>query len=146
MNFQECLKLGKYYELETLKHIKYDTYEFSIGKCKEWDIKTINNEVNTYYEVKSDLVAYKYGNICIEFNCSKKDSGITATTADYWVYYVIEDRKLNKYKAYIIPTVELKQMIQDKLYTRIVKCGDGFNASCYLFKMTLFDKYKLVIE
>jgi len=146
MNFQDCLKLGKYYELETLKHIKYDSYEFSIGKCKEWDLKTINNSINTYYEVKSDLVANKHGNICIEFNCSKKDSGITATTADYWVYYVIEDKVLNKYKVFIIPTIELKEMIQDKLYTRIVKCGDGFNASCYLFKMSLFDKYKLVIE
>ena len=146
MNFRDCLKLGKYYELETLKHIKYDSFEFSVGNCKEWDIKTINSNVNTYYEVKSDLVAYKYGNICIEFNCSKKNSGITATTADYWVYYVIEDKQLNKYKVFIIPTSELKEMIEDKLYTRIVKCGDGFNASCYLFKMNLFDKYKLIIE
>jgi hypothetical protein len=145
MNFQECLKVGKYYELETLKHIKYNTYEFSVGICKEWDIKTITDDKTIYYEVKSDLTAIKYGNICIEFNYKKKDSGINITTADFWVYYVIEDRKLNLYKVFIIPTNIIKEMINNKLYTRIVKCGDGYNSSCYLFKMDLFESYKLII-
>jgi len=145
MNFQECLKFGKTYEVETLKHIKYDTYEFSVGRCKEWDIKTINDKQETYYEVKSELNCFKYGNICVEFKCSNKDSGINATTADYWVHYAIIDRKINTYDVCIIPVKDLRQMVEDKLYTRIVKCGDGFKSMCYLFKMTLFDKYKLTI-
>ena len=144
MNFQECLKFGKYYEVETLKHIKYDKYEFSIGKFKEWDIKTTKDSIETYYEVKSELNCFKYGNILVEFSCNKKDSGINATTADYWVHYAIKDKLLNTYDICIIPVIELKEMILNKKYHKIVNTGD-FNCGCYIFKKSLFDKYKLSI-
>lgn len=145
MNFQECLKFGKYYEVETLKHIKYDSYEFSIGKFKEWDIKTIKDNQVSYYEVKSEMNCFKYGNILVEFSCNKKPSGINATTADYWVHYAIIDKKLNTYDICIIPVNELKEMINKKLYHKIVRTGD-FDCECYIFKKSLFDKYKLVIK
>tara|TARA_R110000868_G_scaffold352655_1_gene613902 strand:- start:306 stop:746 length:441 start_codon:yes stop_codon:yes gene_type:complete len=144
-SFKSCLAFGKIYERETLKHIKYDTHEFSIGNCKEWDIKTLNDGVETYYEVKSEVNCFKYGNICVEYKCNNKDSGINATTADYWVHYAIKDKIKNIYDVRIIPVKELRQMITDKLYTRIVYCGDNNNSACYLFKMNLLDKYILPV-
>ena len=145
MNFWELLKFGKYYELETLKYIKYDSYEFSIGAFKEWDIKTIKDNKETYYEVKSENNCFKYGNILIPFSTGGQAGGIDATTADYWVHYAIKDKELNKYELRIIPVKELKQMIYEKKYHKIVKSGLCNNVMCYIFKMSLFDNYKLSI-
>ena len=143
MNFWELLKFGKYYEVETLKHIKYDSFEFSIGAFKWWDIKTIKDDLTTFYEVKTELNCFKYGNMLFEFNRQGKPSGIASTTADYWVHYAIIDKALNKYELRIMPVEDIRKMITDKLYTKIVLAN---KCQCYIFKMSLFDKYKLIIE
>jgi hypothetical protein len=145
MNFQELLKIGKYYELETLKHIEHDKFEISQGACKEWDIKTTKDNIETYYEVKTEMNCFKYGNMLFEFSRGKKASGINATTSKYWVHYAIKDKTLNKYDLRIIPVEDIKQMIKDKLYHKIVISGLCHNCECYIFKMSLFDKYKLTI-
>lgn len=143
--FRKCLEFGKIYERETLKHIKHDSYEFSIGKCKEWDIKTIKDGVETYYEVKSELNCFKYGNILVEYSCNGKPSGIAGTTANYWVHYAIKDKIKNIYDLTIIPVEDLRKMVEDKLYHKIVNYGDC-NCFSYIFKMSLFDKYLLPIQ
>lgn len=143
-SFKSCLAFGQIYERETLKHIKYDTYEFSIGKFKEWDIKTTTDDIDTYYEVKSELNCFKYGNILVEYSCNGNPSGIAGTTADYWVHYAIKDKIKNIYELRIIPVRELRQMIEDKLYHKIVNYGDC-NCFSYIFKMGLFDKYLLPV-
>ena len=143
--FRKCLEFGKIYERETLKHIKHDSYEFSIGKCKEWDIKTIKDGVETYYEVKSELNCFKYGNILVEYSCNGKPSGIAGTTANYWVHYAIKDKINNIYDLTIIPVEDLRKMVEDKLYHKIVNYGDC-NCFSYIFKMSLFDKYLLPIQ
>tara|TARA_R110000868_G_scaffold120915_4_gene320908 strand:+ start:188 stop:616 length:429 start_codon:yes stop_codon:yes gene_type:complete len=142
MSFWELLKFGKYYEVETLKHINYDTYEFSIGAFKWWDIKTISDNKETYYEVKTELNCFKYGNILFEFSRRTKPSGIASTTADYWVHYAIIDKALNKYELRIMPVEDIRQMINNKLYSKIVNAN---NCQCYIFKIDLFNKYKLIV-
>ena len=137
--FKECLEFGKIYERETLKHVEYDSYEFSEGKCKEWDLKTIKDNNITYYEVKSEVNCFKYGNVLVEFTYNHQPSGINATTADYWVHYAIKDTKKKEYNLSIIPVKELKEMIKNKLYHKIVFSG---NSDCYIFRMSLFDKYR----
>jgi hypothetical protein len=42
-----------------------------------------------YYEVKSDRKAHATNNICIEYECSQKPSGINVTQADFYVYFII---------------------------------------------------------
>lgn len=141
-SFQELLEFGKSYERETLKYLMYDSYEFSVGAFKEWDLKITKDNVDTYYEVKSELNCFKYGNILVEYSkLDNSKSCITATTADFWVHYAIKDKAKNIYDICIIPVKDLKKMIEDKLYHRVVKCGSGNGALCYLFKMSLFDKY-----
>ena len=145
MDFKKSLEFGKIYESETLKYLEYDNVEFSIGKCKEWDIKTTKDNKETYYEIKADLVAYKYGNLCIEFKCSNVDSGISSSIADYWVYYVIKNKEKKLYDVYKIPTDDIKTLIKNKSFHRKVRCGDYNNAECYLFSSSLFSNYKLLL-
>tara|TARA_R110000868_G_scaffold6452_12_gene36600 strand:- start:1532 stop:1978 length:447 start_codon:yes stop_codon:yes gene_type:complete len=139
--FNNCLNQGKFYELETLKYIKYDTYNISKGIFKEWDIEAYQSKVPIYYEVKSETNAFKYGNLCIEFKCNNKDSGVNATIADYWVHYAIKSKELNIYDLFIIPIMDLRQMIIDKKYNRIIKGGDGKRSECYIFNMKTFNEY-----
>jgi len=129
--------------METLKHIKYDKYECSKGNFKEWDLEVYYNRVPIYYEVKSETNAFKYGNLCVEYENNGITSGIDGTLADYWVHYAIKDKEKNIYDLFIIPTANLRQMIKDKKYYRDIIGGDNKKTKCYLFKMTDLEKYKI---
>lgn len=94
MAFTKDLAIGRSAEKEFAK-VLLDTkhiinLEFSQGKFKDWDIKT--NEIPEWevtYEIKSDTMADKTGNFVIEFRGSKWNaSGIYASKADYIVYYI----------------------------------------------------------
>lgn len=141
--FNSCLNQGKFYEVETLKYIKYDTYEFSKGNFKEWDIEVYYNRVPLYYEVKSETNAFKYGNLCIEYENNGRTSGIDGTLADYWVHYAIKDKENNIYDLFIIPTANLRQMIKDTKYIKTIVGGDNKKTKCYLFRMLDLQKYKI---
>jgi len=140
-NWINCLSQGKRYEQETLKYLDYDEIEMSEGRCKEWDIKITKNNQIQYIEVKSELLAGKTGNICIEYECNDEPSGIRATIAEYYFCYVLYDYK--PYEVYKIPVKILKQMIIDKKYNRDCKGGDGFRARMFLFRKELFNNYLL---
>ena len=58
-----------------------------------------------------------------------------------YVYYIINDDK--DYNAYIIPTLELKEMIEQKIYFKTVKGGDRWASKGYLFKLSCLSKYKV---
>jgi hypothetical protein len=139
--FTSCLSQGKFYEQETLKYIDHDAHEFSVGKCKEWDIKVSKQGLPVYYEVKSETNAFKYGNLCIEYEYNDGKSGIDATIADYWVHFAIKDKAKNIYTLFIIPTGELRQLITDEKYLRKITGGDRNLSKCYLFRMTDLKKY-----
>ena len=143
--FTNCLSQGQFYEKETLKYIDHDTYKFSVGKCKEWDIEVYKHGVPLYYEVKSETNAFKYGNLCIEYEYNEGKSGIDATIADYWVHYAIKDKAKNIYSLFIIPTAELRQLIIDKKYLRKITGGDRNLSKCYLFRMTELSDYNVEI-
>jgi len=138
MGFIDCLKLGAYYEDETVKyyvnkgytHIKDGNYK---KKCLEYDIIMSKDNIEIKIEVKSDRMAKKTGNIFIEYESNKKPSGISATKSDIYVYYIINDDK--DYNAYIIPTIELKEMIEQKKYFKKISGGDGWRSKGYLFKI-----------
>jgi hypothetical protein len=140
MTFIKDLKRGLKYELEFLKYIDYDTYEQSKGVFKDYDISIYKNGVNTTYEIKADFLSYKTGNICIEFECNNKASGIISTKSNYYGYFIIHD---DIYDLYIIDTNIIKFMINDKKYKKILNGGDGKRAKFYLFDLNLFKNYKI---
>jgi len=146
MGFIDCLKLGAHYEDETVKyyvnkgykHIKDGNYK---KKCLEYDVIMCKEEEELKIEVKSDRMAKKTGNIYIEYECNGKASGISTSTSNIYVYYIINDDK--DYNMYLIPKLELKEMIEQKKYLRKVKGGDKWLSRGYLFKLCNLTKYKV---
>jgi len=144
-NFFRCLEQGKKYEQEFLNYITYDKYEFSPAGCKEYDIKATTSGIETYYEIKSDKLSAKTGNMCIEYSYRGNPSGINATIADYWGYFVI--REDGKFDLYIIPILELKNiLIDNKKYIKDVKGGDNRYSGLYLVSLKLLEKFKYINE
>lgn len=143
--FSKCLEQGNFYEEELKQYINYDSFETSksLKNFKDWDVKTIKDGETTLYEVKSETNASKTGNICIEFSNSNKPSGIDATKSNFWCHYVIHDKENNIYDLYIIPTGDLRKIIDDKQYFRRMRGGDGGRAEFYLIKINTIKKYKI---
>lgn len=142
-NFIRCLKNGKLYEKECLKYINHKSYIQSIGNCKEWDIEiTKDNDKKVKIEVKSDRHINITNNICIEYNCNNKPSGITSSTSHYWVIFEVYNE--NDYNMYVIKTKIIKDMIKDGRFKKDIRGGDGLRSQLYLFDKNLFEKYIMV--
>jgi hypothetical protein len=139
MNFKNDLKFGKKYEMELLKYLDYDIYKTKDGLFKEYDLKIYKNNKAIRYEVKADRLSYKTNNIAIEYECSKKDSGITTTTSKYYAYFIIKPN--DNYDLYIIPTKDIKTFIKENKYIRIVNGGDNYNSKMYLFNVNIFKDF-----
>jgi len=137
--FYDCLKSAKKYEAETLKYLNFDTFEFN--DTSSHDIKIIKDGIETLIEVKSEALAYKTGNICIEYFCRGKPSGISVTKSEYYYIYVVKDEK--EYRLFKIPVEDIKNMITDKLYTRECKGGDDMASKMYLFKINNILNYEI---
>jgi hypothetical protein len=142
--WEACLEQGLYYERELLKYIKYDSYETSEDKglFLDWDIKTLYNNKEETYEVKSDEISSRTGNICVEYASSGKPSGITSTKADYWVNFSLFP---TRYELHIIPIDILREMIKNKQYVRSCKGGTGMRSEMYLISKASLAGYKINI-
>ena len=135
-NFKNDLKNGQKYEVIARDYFKYKKCFAPRGKFKEYDF-ILDDKIKV--EVKSDYIAYRTGNVVIEYMCNNIDSGINATTADYWIYFVINS---NDYDVYKISTFKLKK-ICDK-YGRKIRGGDGRRSCMYLLKICHLEKYIII--
>jgi hypothetical protein len=95
----------------------------------------------SFIEVKSEKLASKTGNICIEYFCRGKPSGISVSIAQYYFIYVVKNDK--EYRVFKIPTIELKYLIKNKLYIRECNGGDDMASKLYLFKIDMLKSYEL---
>ena len=141
MGFKQDLELGNIYEQRSCKWIekvKGATCEVSVGKFKPYDIKATKGGEVSLIEVKCDRMASKTGNIAIEFRCSGVGSGITTTGSDFYHYYILPENVM-----YEIPTDVIRRMIEMKVYERTVRGGDGYRSEMYLFKLGLFEIYRI---
>lgn len=137
--FYQDLQTGQYYEIELMKFIKYKEYEQSQGNFKEYDLKVFKKNGSTStYEVKADKMINITGNICIEYMCRNKPSGINTSTAKYWA--IFECKGMN-YTIYKIPRKILMEYIENKKYFKDVNGGDNMASKLYLFKKDLFIDY-----
>lgn len=106
-NFDLCLQFGEKYENELQKILE-----------------------SKQIELKTDRVCQTTGNVFVEFESRGKQSGISVTTAIYWVYCLWTDKF--KDQTYVfIPTRRLKKLIKDNEY-RIMKGGDNWTSKGYL--------------
>jgi hypothetical protein len=138
--FQNDLKFGQKYEKLLLSLLPHDDYVLTCGYCKEYDFKLIKDDKTTIYEVKADRRAINTRNATIEFECNNKPSGIQTTIADVYAYFVC--KPMGAYDLYLIPTCEMRQMIVDKKYKRLVRGGDGYKSHMYLIGLELLERYR----
>jgi len=136
MGFASDLKMGNEYEQKYIDMIDYDSYEISKGCFKPYDIKVMNGDITTTYEIKADRMTARTGNVVIEYKCNGKPSGITSSEADYWVYFIVGTTEYIK-----IPTNVLRQFILEKKYKNSVSGGDGYRSQMYLFPKNVFEDY-----
>ena len=138
-NFKICLEFGKLYEKLLAVILPNDCFMIMDGNFKYFDVIINHKGKQTKYEVKADKLTAKTNNITIEFNYNDKPSGISETMADYYAYFVIHSEE--KYDLYLIPVEEIKKIIKDNPFNRVVNGGDNNKSKMYLFKLDLFKKY-----
>ena len=136
MGWTKDLALGEACQEELVQLLGCKDYTMSTGCFKEYDLIADGLK----YEVKADRLTQKYGNLCIEYECNGKPSGISSTEADKWAYFVL-DSDTEYTDCYLIPTEVIKAAIAEKKYHRVTSGGDGHRAQLYLFRRDLFKDY-----
>tara|TARA_R100000231_G_scaffold139219_1_gene119679 strand:- start:1264 stop:1686 length:423 start_codon:yes stop_codon:yes gene_type:complete len=110
---------------------KFDL-DLTYGEIREEKIAEMLT--NKKVEVKSERNIWQNtGNICIEYECWNKPSGIRATESDYWFHNLcIGDEE---YCTLVFKTDTLKKIV-DKLDTfKTVSGGDGNASRMYLVNL-----------
>jgi len=86
-----------------MKYSSSFTYDLHLGEqAEDWAKELFGN---AKVEVKNDSMAHQTGNMFIEVYSRNKASGISTTTADYWLY------KINDV-AIVISTPKLKELVK----------------------------------
>jgi len=136
MQFKQDLKEGQMIEdemIDLLKGIDSLVIKAPNGQFKDYDF--IIDDIK--YECKYDKLASKTGNICIEFECNDKPSGITSTKAKYYIIKTLD----NVYK---IKVSRINKIIKRNSF-KIVNGGDGYRSKMYLINKSYFEKYIITL-
>lgn len=89
---------------------------------------------NGKIEVKSERGMWmKTGNIAIEFESYGKPSGIAATEADYWFHKLCVGEDV--FATLVFKTENLKRIIKNLDYVKVVKGGDNYASKMYLVNL-----------
>lgn len=144
MSFKQDLELGERAEYAMVRilntEMKLDCYKKK-GEFKGWDIK--DRRFGWKFEVKYDRESKKYGRTAIEFRSNGVLSGISTTTADFWIQ-IYHYKGLWWYQ--IMSVKDLKYLVKNyyKQFPRSMfrDIGDGADAICIPCKTFELWKYK----
>lgn len=124
------------------------------GNHKEFDhtIVLANGEFTA--EWKMDLLCRNTGNCFVEYWCRGKDSGIHATTSDYWAQVIFSKVYPGKVRFGIWKTPDFVELTKTRMFREGVPGGDkwrdgpnGRAAVGYLVKeFRLFDSDYLLVD
>jgi hypothetical protein len=106
------------------------------GKFSEYD--AVLDGVR--YEFKAERVIERYGNICIEHTADSKPSGISITTADYYVIMSVVDDVVVEW--WRIPVSVIKEKIAAREYHKDMRGGYKWLSQFYLFRKNIFDEWR----
>lgn len=134
-NFLNDLKKGQIYELKATEYFDYEKVFFPKGHFSDYDFIL---DDNIKVEVKSDRKASRSGFLSIEYQNNKCPSGIYATQADFYMYFINYEKHDEVFK---IPTNELIKLCKTK--GRKISGGDGNRARFYLINKLEVEKYKI---
>ena len=125
-SFFSDLAFGKSFESYAMQILGQECTPAPAGRFKPYDFISDNIK----YEVKSDKMTYKTGNLFIEYECSCEPSGISTSEAQMLFYFVInEDGSPDR--IYLIETGFLKNLIASSDF-KCVSGGDGYRVKGYL--------------
>lgn len=137
MGFKEDLKEGQKIEDEFINLLSLkDSIIIKAPNKQFYDYDFIIDNIK--YECKFDKLASKTGNICIEFECNNKPSGISTTKSKYYLIKTFD----NLYK---IKVKKIKKLIDENNF-KVVNGGDGYRAKMYLINISYFEKYILALN
>jgi hypothetical protein len=137
MTFHRDLEFASVYERRIPELFENKKHWFSPRGSKEYDVGITNgDDDDILFEVKADRRTKHTGNVAIEFRCRGKDSGITTTGSDYWVYFIDGTERY-----YVIPTQNIRDAIDQKKWSRTVRGGDDYVAEMYLFSEGVFSEF-----
>ena len=127
------IKENKSKDINKLKESDFSVTKFtkdlSYGKKHEKLVmKSLEN-----FELKTDRMAHKTGNVYVEFKSRGKPSGIKTSKSDTWIFKIVSngDRHLFSIQ---IPLTRLKKLVS-KDY-RVVPGGDNLTSRGYLVPIT----------
>ena len=127
------IKENKSDNISKLKESDFSVTKFnkdlSYGKRHEKLVmKSMEN-----FELKTDRMAHKTGNVYVEFQSRGRDSGIRTSKSDTWIFKIVSkgDRHLFSIQ---IPLTRLKKLVS-KDY-RVVPGGDKLTSRGYLVPLT----------
>ena len=134
-NFESQLAIGLQEEKEFLKLLKH-RYPYTVkieGSFKEFDFYL--PDINSSVELKTDKKSNYTGNFVVETYHYGKPSGITTTTADFWVFWD------GKEYCWITPD-QIKNLIliEGIDQVRFVGNGDTVQKRAYLVPKALIQK------
>ena len=121
---------------KTIKELKSHDFsitqfnkDFKYGKKHEKLVMKSRED----YELKTDRLACKTGNVFVEFESRKKESGIKTSKADIWIFKIVD--KSDKHLFSIeIPLDRLREKVYNSTY-RIVAGGDNLTSKGYLIPL-----------
>jgi hypothetical protein len=142
-NFEKDLEEGQLVEKEAVACLHSffpEIGEIEFSKTKGYDIRASVGGTIVTFEVKNDLMAGTTGNVAIEYQSRGKDSGLTTTLADYWVYKIAG-------RFWLLPTALLRQkLFQEKAYHRDLSGGDpGSDTRMLLVRVATFQSWGVEI-
>jgi hypothetical protein len=147
-NFGEGVMI-RFIEDTFKKEDKFVSYWYSVNDItkkksdfKKWDLRFgcyMNSDRINYYdkfevEVKTDGYEKNTGNLIFEKSCGKKSSGVFATEAKYFVYFL---PLFNQDNVYLIKSEDLKKLLK-KFDNCIVQGGDP-GSNTFMYKISRID-------
>lgn len=106
----------------------------------KFDLKFLKNNEEITYEIKTDVFCSPTrdtGNICIEYQCRGKASGISVTEAKWFVTYFKHFNQL-----WFIRTEDLKKLISENNFRTFSQGGDINSNTCgYLINRENYKEY-----
>jgi len=127
------IKENKSNSIKKLKESDFSVTKFtkdlSYGKKHEKLVmKSMEN-----FELKTDRMAHKTGNVYVEFQSRGKDSGIRTSKSDTWIFKIPNGRDTHLFSIHI-PLTRLKKLV-NKNY-KVVPGGDNLTSRGYLVPLT----------
>ena len=127
------IKENKSENINKLKESDFSVTKFSkdlsYGKKHEKLVmKSMEN-----FELKTDRMAYKTGNVYVEFQSRGRNSGILTSKSDTWIFKIVSKGDRHLFSIHI-PLSRLKKLVS-KDY-RVMPGGDKLTSRGYLVPLT----------